>query len=353
MDAELKKVNDEILSKYYMNEEEYNEIVEYCKTNNKYKLFPALGCNPYSLFLMIEPGKTVLEYMAEHNLLDGSESYIGFDLNAEQTQIVVDTAVKYNKLNILKYLHGYSCFYELNNGQCVFDLLLENNLIDEQVLNHFLGYEGYIVERFLEAKKYNLLCERTKYLAFVLPDGSLVLDKIMSLPPDQVKELFKELQFLLSIDTIRSTENCSKILIKLAKAGMYQYIPKYGVKELLESNLLVNLLNEDAETTIKYILDKEIARTPSILAILKHYGISNGITLPAEPDGSDILSPLVNGYNNIQIEEEQQRVLNTLRDLFYNDGISNITYVNGMIASYKIYLSCNPQLAMREMELLI
>ncbi len=345
-------------------------FIEFLIKNNKIGLFVINRIEDIRVFdLLVKYGRfDALEFLNENLLFQPYGKYptlfeflmIQNRVNDKMIShfIVHKEACKicrnYNKVYLLKHAKKGFLLYEYSDGFRVIDLLIKGNNADrdtfyqlgsfdkESIINSIVGSKAY---RYLVFYP-NVLFERAHkypnktYLDVLLENYNKSMDSYLA---------------DININDI-SLENRAKLYIKCSDYGLNAFLPILTSRILLQKSngisFIEALLNEDRDKTLTRVLTPKLYRNSQIAAILEMYGV-RVVDANVPTDKKDEAKETKEKLLRQKVSPEVERKLLELKKLFMNDGISDSSLVEVLIASYKSLASNNYKYLDRELDILL
>ena len=247
---------------------------------------------------------------------------------------------------ILKYAEENILLEKLDNDKLIIEILLDN-YIDPL----FYNYD------FKSDKILNILINRNRLDLLYKADISILLSNYkdnytyLELLIDQEKQGKNvNLEKISNEYQIYSSEMTAKKLLLLAQNDMQGYVPEITTEMLLykgkkdKYSIIEWLIEfEDKNALSKIISCCRKKEDPSFIVVLKNLGINHNL-IDYQPNEPKLLDEFIRNYNQTYTKDCQSicpELLEELKDLFYQDGISEEEIINTLIDSYTYLTSVN------------
>lgn len=378
---ELDTIYDENIVKILIR----NNQVELLEKTSKYLLLKKIPKTKYTLFecLLIKNiiakeaidaikyglsnADDFLEIIVKHKRLDllseFSESELLQDLDGESTllEMLIKNNIKpeniftYSNPLSIEILYENSCFEELKkcdqsllkkelpNGKFVYEELIDRDLAFENTTID----DDQIIETIFKRKKTRLYYNiRVSSQLKKHEDGRTYLEHIL-----EEEQTNKEIDLSRLTIYVEDLYKRTQMYIIYAKYGKQNYLPRLGVKDLLEERsgkkFIDMLLDADSTLTIEKIIDDEVKEETEIAMIIKLRGQKQenikfeSITTKLE---REYLTNLRFEYEAIKLDEESEAIIEELFQVM-DDKKSDPYLVYALVASYRKLLADNSRYA--------
>lgn len=138
-----------------------------------YDRYDLLYYAPEEVFLRKYNGETILEYLFRNNKIH--ETVVRMFSNST---LIVELCEKYNRLDLLTHLNAKLYTKELSNGKTVFEYLLDHNLISNVMIKQI--YDPKLLEIIIKSGKTNLLRYLNESMLIKKINGKMILEDLLS-----------------------------------------------------------------------------------------------------------------------------------------------------------------------------
>lgn len=327
-------VSYKVISEIYRNTKYAPSIYEILKRNNNLNLISHFDED--RMLLKYGQQESLLESLLKDNQIINARGY--------KQKESLELLIAYNRYDELAKCSQELLLFVLPNGKKLYEELIYRGI---EIQTENVIYQE-IAKKIIDEKQVEQLgCLSTEVLLSYADLYETYLDKVLEIIKEE-----NDVNLLYNLKLVNLTQNDrAKIYIIFAKHDFYKHINKLSVESLINeedgTTLLDELLKEDKETTMKLLLTEDLKSNVNIAAILKLHGIKQ------KNIEYDILTRnIADEYTNQEIEElnklpllpEQEKLLQELF-IVMNDGRSEPSRLNSLIASYRFLLSTNNQYA--------
>lgn len=348
------------------------------------------------LFSQKIDGIRIIEYLFKEKLIEpGTITRIYY--NDE----IYDLCLKYNREDLLEYLTE-SCFLYKKNGRYIIEELLDKKVVPKcrcyDTTSYKLFYKRGIFSKLKEANESELLnvIDNNTLLEILLKKGltptyryytyieslnimlkyhrydlllKCSLPSLLTSKENDVTYLdilLNEVKHGLDvrlelIDTYNaSLDEVAKFYVKLANYGLINHVNPVTEEELLKESkglkFIEYLLNEDKDLTLNVVLPEKVKENLDIATILRSKGITPNI-IDFEPHIHSLVDDYYQKYHDylasLQVTDEEQELLDELKNLMLSNNKSDKEFVEYMINEYRYLLSVKNEYGERELRQLI
>ncbi len=243
--------------------------------------------------------------------------------------------IKHHKLDLLKSANEDLLFAPLKNGYTLFELLIDNHLINENVVKKvsYRPNRELAIELLLKNKLYLYLIYFPKSVFIKNGDG-IILDRILE-KYDRNNPIFNSM-YLYDLDQFTNDE-IATLYYTFEKYNLVALLPKLDEKELLterKGKRLIDVLIEQDKTNkkINNVISINTARSPIINVILKlnNYTVK-GWNVPIEENA--FANNQRDDYLELKLDKEVKDRISKIILLFNMDGKTDKDLINNYIAS--------------------
>ena len=348
------KHNVEVSYSFFSKFEKHVELVDYLV---KYDIFSLSRLSPKLIDLLLEEQNGI--YLVDKYIHDPDVMDVVFR-KGTNNKILSYCSAK-NDYTMLKDANEELLLYDMGDGKKVIEFLLDNEI--DPTFSGFYFNSSYILELLVERNRFDLLYGADLSLLLSWYDGDRTfLDLMIEKQKQGIDVHLERLSFKYWNNPTKMT---AMVLIKLAQNDFQAFVPsitsgmllykKYGEKE----SVLEQMIDIDRELVISKILPSCIDRNdPDFVLILKNLGIEDSVIdfKATETKFSDLY---IDEYNERYARDSVSvcpELLYELKDLFYQDGISDKAAIDSLIISYT-YLtseeSPNKEMFVQELKHLI
>lgn len=325
-------VSYNVISEIYRNTKYAPAIYEILKKHHSLNLLS--NYDEDRMLLKYGQDKSLLESLLRDNQIIQIPEY--------QHKESLDLLLKYNRYDELSKCSKELLLQDLPSGKKLYEELIDRGIViqTEEIESKEIANK-IINEKLLDY----ISCFSQNLLLSNASLNETYLDKILDIIEE--KKDYEKI-YHLSLDEASITAG-AKLYITFIRHGMYDWLKQLDVNALLKEenniSLLEELLNQDKKLTLNFVLTPDMKANVEIAIILKLHGIKQ------KNIKYDIVTRnMANEYTDKDLEElsnmplipEQERLLQELF-VVMNDGKSEPSRLNALIATYRYLLSTNNQ----------
>jgi len=276
-------------------------------------------------------------------------------------ELFVSYCIKNNDYELLKEGNESVLLYDIGNGKKVIDELFDKGYIPS--FNWYTFESKELLDKLIEKKRFDLLYNaELPLLLSEYNDGDTYLDLMIEKHNEGIDVHLEQMAF----DYIcYPSEMTADLMLALARNDLQGYIPDVNI------NMLLYKSTSDRYSVIEYLInkDKDITKSkllplcyknddPKLAVILRNMGVDD-TQIKHSVNEMRLVDQIIKSYNDDYSKDCVSlcpNLLLELKELFYNDEISNKNLIDDLIVSYKYLTSIeNPKNSffIKELEQLI
>lgn len=279
-------------------------------------------------------------------------------INRVPINILLNYCAVKSSFDILKHLKEDKLLTDIGNGKTLLEELLDRN-----ISNLFYNYD------FENKKTLDILTKKDRIDLLYKADIDLLLsayedkkcyfDLMIQKHYEGQNVNFEKMSFSYWNHSSHST---ALELMLMAKNNIIGYVPQIKSNMLLfkqeddDNNVLEWLLEMDKNITISTIIEScEDRKNPDFVIALRNLGIED-TSIDYKKEEFDFSDKYIEEFNDGYCDSytsNYEDLLIILREMFYQDGISDKGAVDALITSYRYLTSVNNRVAIIELRYLI